>query len=93
MGGRGGGYGGRRFKKRGLVNSKTGMDYRKYILQPGGSLVSNQNEGYILLGKGVVGVAGVVVREIVHVRVQRRVYEQNQGWTTGNIFSNQGAHW
>ena len=28
-----------RFKKEGVMSSKTGADYRKYILYPGGSLV------------------------------------------------------
>ena len=29
-----------RFKKEGVMSSKTGGDYRQFILQPGGSLVS-----------------------------------------------------
>ena len=29
-----------RFKKEGVMSSKTGGDYRRLILQPGGSLVS-----------------------------------------------------
>ena len=28
-----------RFKKDGILNSKTGQEYRRFILQPGGSLV------------------------------------------------------
>ncbi len=28
-----------RFNKEGLLNSKTGLDYRKMILEPGGSIV------------------------------------------------------
>ena len=31
---------GSRFKKEGVMSPKTGGDYRRYILQPGGSIVS-----------------------------------------------------
>ena len=30
-----------RFKKEGIFSSGVGKDYRRYILQPGGSIVSN----------------------------------------------------
>ena len=32
-----------RFKKEGVMNSKTGADYRRCILQPGGSMVRDQH--------------------------------------------------
>ena len=37
-----------RFKKEGVMSPKTGADYRQYILQPGGSVVSH---GHILFLK------------------------------------------